>query len=1164
MRIFVVTAKFQRQSNIYTKMEPQEFNNEWNSACGSNIPSFRVETACIACSPYSVMGDVRQLRRMYRPEEGPYVHVTFYLHNMYYKAADWEADFMVQLVGSTVAEERVYVEVSSEEPTAKVRATFKCGEKDTIDKGEWIVRLFQCKRDGKTLEDEQLFTVIDLPPHYTQCFEFFSFDLYRGEVTDDDVVNAKSQYCFDSHDLDAVTMLYIAKNKLDREWTPEFVFMLFDEAGRIVTQQMENVPLIPLDKDSKCIYFRHTLLGTAKGFLSPGFYTLKIMFLEDVILSVSFEVGKEDRFGLYGKDAVQPHKSAGTPKMVKSDAVAAPMEQLDTMIGLSSVKKKLHEFIDLARLNYKRRTAGLPTQSLPLHAVFIGNPGTGKTTVANLIGKIFKDAGLLSKGHVVFEERSTLIGQFYSSESEKTLNALNRAEGGILFIDEAYSLYKADDPKDPGLNVLETLMTALADEDRRDWMLILAGYPREMKAMLEANPGLNSRLPESNRYYFDDYNVDELMQIADLYCRKYQYSFTEEARKALYSVVRRAYSIKDETFGNGRYIENLLTNEVLPALSARVCAKPSPTVEELSTIVYEDIPSAGCGDYNKSLQKLQKMVGLDELKKNIESHLNFVKLIALRREAGLHTEQPPLHMVFTGNPGTGKTTVADFMGEIYYSLGLLSRGNVIRVERTDMVGAHIGETEKKMKRILKQAQGNVLFIDEAYNLFIGGENAKNDFGLRAIEALLSVLSREEVDMLVILAGYPKEMEDMLASNPGLRSRFPYIFHFEDYSVDELLQIADLVVQRGGYRFTPGAREKLRALVEKECRKKSAHFGNGRFISRLISTRIIPAMSNRIAALPAGELVDAEVLQTILPEDVPITEEEAVAIRNNSFDEEEIKKALQELDDMVGLEKVKVAIHNFVEVARYRNKQGCVADDVPMKWSFVGNTGTGKSTVAGIMGRLLHAMHMLEKGQMVELKAEEIYNVPDYKVDEILRSAMERSRQGLLFVDGDAPQFKNPQSHFDSEKLRIKLTSFTAELPGSYALIIAEHETIRQPLVAGLSRRGVVEIDNTLVFEDYSASELYEILTKMLGIGYALSVSDEAAVVLKTYISDICHYRDMGYANARTMKIIARTIADIAQLRESRSEEGATRGIVMADDVRSFVWDGSFAPRKVGF
>lgn len=1145
-------------------METQRSQNGGNHVCGDNIPYFRVEEARVACSPYPSIGEVRQLRRMYRPEEGPYVHVTFYLHNMCYKDSDWEADFSLKMVGATMVEEQVHVEVSRDEPTAKMTATFRSGKSDKIELGDWFVKLYRCKNGNKFYEDEIVFTVVDLPPHYTQCFEFISFELYKGVVDSDNILNAQSQYCFNSRDLDAITLLYAAKNLVEKEWSPELIVMLFDEAGRIVMQHVENVELAPLDNNSKCVYLTRVLSGTAKGFLSPGFYTLKIMFLDDVILSASFEVGDEDRFGLYGKDAVQPHKSAGVAKMVKSDAVLAPMEKFDSMIGLASVKKKLHEFIDLARLNYKRREAGLPTNPMPLHAVFIGNPGTGKTTVANLIGRILKDAGLLSKGHVVFEERSTLIGQFYSSEGEKTLNALKRAEGGILFIDEAYSLYKAEDPKDPGLNVLETLMTALADKDRRDWMLVLAGYPREMKAMLEANPGLNSRLPESNRYYFDDYSVDELMQIADLYCKKYQYILTDEARKALYSVVRRAYSVKDDTFGNGRYIETLLGNEVLPAMSARVCTIQSPTVKDLSTIIRDDIPSSGNGDYDKSLQKLQKMVGLDELKKSIESHLNFVKLIALRREAGLHTEQPPLHMVFTGNPGTGKTTVADFMGEIYYSLGLLSRGNVIRVERTDMVGAHIGETEKKMKRILKQAQGNVLFIDEAYNLFIGGENSKNDFGMRAIEALLTVLSRESVDMLVILAGYPKEMEAMLSSNPGLRSRFPYIFHFEDYSVDELLQIADLVVQRSGYRFTSEAREKLRALVEKECRKKNAHFGNGRFISRLISTRIIPAMSNRIAALPASDLADAEVLQTILPEDVPITEEEALAIRNNSFDEEEIKEALQELDEMVGLEKVKVAIRNFVEVARYRNKKGCVADDVPMKWSFVGNTGTGKSTVAGIMGRLLHAMHLLEKGQMVELKAEEIYNVPDYKVDEILRSAMQRSRQGLLFIDGDAPQFKNPQSHFDSEKLRIKLTSYTAELPGSYALIIAEHETIRQPLVAGLSRRGVVEIDNTLVFEDYSANELYEILSKMLRDGYSLTICEEAAVVLKAYIDDICRHRDMGYANARTMKIIARTIADITQLRESRSDDGAARGIVTADDVRSFVWDGSFAPRKVGF
>lgn len=139
------------------------------------------------------------------------------------------------------------------------------------------------------------------------------------------------------------------------------------------------------------------------------------------------------------------------------------------------------------------------------------------------------------------------------------------------------------------------------------------------------------------------------------------------------------------------------------------------------------------------------------------------------------------------------------------------------------------------------------------------------------------------------------------------------------------------------------------------------------------------------------------------------------------------------------------------MARYRNAQKKYYGDneTLLKWSFTGNTGTGKSTVAGIMAELLHAMNLLDKGQLVELKAEEIYNVQDYKVDEILKDAMRRSQHGLLFVDGDAPVFRNPQSHFDSEKLRLRLTSFTSELPGNYALVIAEHESVRQPLLDSL-------------------------------------------------------------------------------------------------------------------
>jgi SpoVK/Ycf46/Vps4 family AAA+-type ATPase len=326
--------------------------------------------------------------------------------------------------------------------------------------------------------------------------------------------------------------------------------------------------------------------------------------------------------------------------------------------------------------------------------------------------------------------------------------------------------------------VIETLLTALSDENNRDWMLLLAGYTEPMLKLFSINPGLDSRIPECNRFYFLDYTVDELMQMADLYCREHNYRMTLEARKALHAKVKKDYSRKTDTFGNGRYIKTLLRTEVIPAMSVRVNNLETPTITQLITIEREDIPQQKLKDYRKPLKKLQNMVGLNFLKQNIESHLNMVKLNMLRAEQGIPTEMPPLHMVFMGNPGTGKTTVADFIGEIYASMGLLSIGRVIKVERKDLVGTVIGETEQKTAEILKRAQGNVLFIDEAYTLCDHSKQG-NDFGRRAMEVLLTTLSKEHIDMMVIFAGYPKEMTEFLDINPGLRSRVPYTFYFED-------------------------------------------------------------------------------------------------------------------------------------------------------------------------------------------------------------------------------------------------------------------------------------------------------------------------------------------------------------------------------------------------
>lgn len=264
---------------------------------------------------------------------------------------------------------------------------------------------------------------------------------------------------------------------------------------------------------------------------------------------------------------------------------------LDRMTGLRSVKEKLAVYERMVRFNSLRRDKGLPVTQQPLHAMFLGSSGTGKTTVAKIMGAMLHRAGVLSKGHVVVRERATLLGQNYNSESEKTLEAIGEAQGGILFIDEAYQLFQPDDPRDPGKFVIETLLTALADEDRRDWMLVLAGYPDEMKRMLDINPGFRSRIPVSNIYTFDDFTESELMEIAENYLADHRYVLSPESRTTLTRRISADYAHRGKNFGNARHIINLIQTEILPAMAVRVTASPQADETLLTEIHPSDIPS---------------------------------------------------------------------------------------------------------------------------------------------------------------------------------------------------------------------------------------------------------------------------------------------------------------------------------------------------------------------------------------------------------------------------------------------------------------------------------------------------------------------------------------------------------------------------------------------
>ncbi|MCH5228970.1 MAG: AAA family ATPase [Muribaculaceae bacterium] len=265
---------------------------------------------------------------------------------------------------------------------------------------------------------------------------------------------------------------------------------------------------------------------------------------------------------------------------------------LEEMTGLYQVKEKLNLYEKVIRFNKKRMEQGLPVYRLPLHSMFMGSPGTGKTTVAKLIGNMLKDLGFLSSGHVVVRERSTLTGTTYGSEEEKTRKAIEEAQGGILFIDEAYQLYQPKDPRDPGKFVIETLLTALSDPEMNDWMLILAGYPEEMKRMFDMNPGFKSRIPESNIYLFEDFSEEELMDIAENYFAKYKFTLSNEARASLQERLKSDYEHREKNFGNARHVMNLIQTEIFPAMARRVSEKGTWDLTSLTKIEATDVPKS--------------------------------------------------------------------------------------------------------------------------------------------------------------------------------------------------------------------------------------------------------------------------------------------------------------------------------------------------------------------------------------------------------------------------------------------------------------------------------------------------------------------------------------------------------------------------------------------
>jgi len=898
---------------------------------------------------------------------------------------------------------------------------------------------------------------------------------------------------------------------------------------------------LKIKKDWQSVEFVQSWGAELPGFWNSGQGRVEIFYDFNIICARWFIIGNSNvvNFEEVDKDVEgntqlekpateQPHEvEISSHKPQESKSLEELLKELDYFVGLDSVKQSMRDFIDYLKFINERKKHGLKTQeSLSIHPVFLGNPGTGKTTVARLLGKIFKAMGLLENGHVIEVDRAGLVGQYIGETAQKTEKVIEAAKGGVLFIDEAYTLIKEGNQQDFGREAVDVLIKKMEDS-AGDFIVIVAGYPDEMNSFVNSNPGMKSRF--TNYFKFEDYTPEQLIEIFKKFAEKEDYKVTGEAIEILKKEFTDLYRKRDKTFGNARLVRNCF-NEAKINLSKRFLKldKPEQTKKVMTTICLKDIKqffSHGIAKMvtigidedhlRKALGKLNNLTGLATVKKEIN---NLVKLAKFYHEQGANLQDKfNSHFVFLGNPGTGKTTVARLFSEIYYALGILPKGHLVEVDRQGLVSGFVGQTAEKTQKIINEAIGGTLFIDEAYALIKKNDNGQ-DFGKEAVESLLKRMEDDRGKFIVIAAGYTDEMNSFLESNPGLSSRFTKKIIFEDYSPGELMEITNNLLSNKRLTLHEDTVEPLRKYFNRLYRKRDKTFGNARLVRDLVET----ACNNqllRIADIPAEERHE-ETLKLIQLEDIKgiIGSESEKKVVKVEGDPELLEQYLKELSELAGLEEVKKSVNKLVsslKVAKLRKQRGLKVIPQNLHSVFMGNPGTGKTTVARLLSKIYKELGVLEKGHLIEVDRTGLVagyqGQTSLKTDEVIKKAL----GGTLFID-EAYTLSRSPGDFGQEAIDTlikRMEDYQKEL----VIIVAGYPNEMKEFInsnPGLKSR----FTNYFKFEDYTPRQLLEVaLVISEKNGYQL---DEGAwQLLLDKLTTLYNKRDKNFGNARTVKNI---------------------------------------------
>ena len=678
--------------------------------------------------------------------------------------------------------------------------------------------------------------------------DLLSVKLYEGSYND---VNEEDRVYYRTFSAEDARYIYVEmtfrNNYAARSWHCE-LFTKFYNGARELKGQV--VRLQTIDKDSEIIRISAGWGSNMQGSWRMDDYTAEIVFMDRLIAIVPFRVSDQFEEGIAGvllPELQTPIVLAGEEKVTQS--FEELMDYLEALIGLNAIKTKVKEHANYIKFLQLRKDRGFNEEAFPhVHSIFVGNPGTGKTTVAKMMGKLYNKMGLLSKGHVHEVDRVDLVGEYIGQTAPKVKEAIEKARGGVLFIDEAYSLSRSnEDNKDFGKEVIEILVKEMSNGPG-DLAVIAAGYPKEMKNFLAANPGLKSRFKMI--FEFNDYLPQELGQISQFACKQKMVTLDESAEKLIQQIIIDAYRDRDRTFGNARFVFDLIEKAKIN-LGLRIMAMDQPSEldeETLSRIELGDVEKIQVkskpglplipvdeSQLEEAMQELNSLIGLEGVKQQINE---LISLVRYYRQTGKDVlNNFFLHTIFVGNPGTGKTTVARILVKIYKALGILERGQMVETDRQGLVAGYVGQTAIKTAEKIDEAMGGVLFIDEAYALTRSNYNGAGDFGMEAIQTLLKRMEDNRGAFFVFAAGYPDNMETFLKANPGLSSRFDKILKFEDYSPDELFQIAKVAFEEQAFQLSFEAEAFLLDRLNRLYERRDRYFGNARLVRGMVTEAI---------------------------------------------------------------------------------------------------------------------------------------------------------------------------------------------------------------------------------------------------------------------------------------------------------------------------------------